>query len=407
MISSPRPTRRQRKAAAQQLRRRRRRRLPHGAPPDMRPRWDRRALIIGAAGALLLHLFVLWLGPRVGVLSMTPGDGAWRQPPDAARSFDIEMTPEDFLTEPPPPSQFVEVNPDAPDNVPDQTDQFGAQNQQVAQEVPDPDGDSESPATASEQDEAPDSTAIVSGNRQDPAIPVYLPEMLPEDVPPDDPDLLFTDDPLESRPAVVEARDPLSGYEDLLGEADGGIGTNIVQLPERPEPNEQRIEGSDTPVDPNAVEGIEPGPAIYFRPDPNRPLPRPQLAGSQTRPAFIANNTRGTDRVGVVAHTALRTDYGEYLGRIIDTVDTQWNLDIRRKLEAGMNFPLDGSRVKVTFMLDKEGRVSIREVDGSAGLLWNRVAVEGVTARSPYGVWSDQMIRVLGDEQQLIFTFFY
>jgi hypothetical protein len=407
MIRQPRPLRRQRKAALQEQRRLRRRRLPRGTPPDLKPRWDRRALVIGGSVALLVHLFILWLGPRVGVLTLMPGDGAWSQAADPARNFDIEMAPEDFLSEPVPPSQFVEVNPDAPDNVPDETDQFGAQNQQVAQEVPDPDGDSESPATTSDTEEEITSTAIVSGNRQDPAIPVYLPEMLPEDVPPDDPDLLFTDDPLESRPAVVEARDPLSGYEDLLGEADGGIGTNIVQLPERPEPIEQRIDGSDTPRDPNAVEGPEPGPAIYFRPDPNRPLPRPQLAGAQTRPTFIANNVRGTANVGVIAHSALRTDFGDYLSRIIDTVDVQWNMDIRRKLEAGLNFPLDGSRVKVTFVLDKEGQVRIREVEGTAGLLWNRVAVEGVTARSPYGPWSDAMIRILGEEQQLTFTFFY
>jgi hypothetical protein len=381
--------------------------MPHGTPPDLKPRWDRRALYIGLVAALLVHLLILWLGPRVGVLTLAPGDGAWSSAADPARNFDIEMAPEDFLTEPIPPSQFVEVNPDAPDNVPDETDQFGAQNQQVAQEVPDPDGDSESPATTSDREEEIASTAIVSGNRQDPAIPVFLPEMPPDEVPPDDPEVQFTDNPLESRPAVVAASDPLPGYENLLGEADEGIGTNIVEVPSRPDPDAPRAEGPESPRDPRAIEGSDPGPAIYFRPDPTQPLPRPQLAGAQPRPAFIANNVRGTANMGVIAHNALRTDFGDYLSRIIDTVDMQWNRDIRRRLESGVNFPLAGSRVKVTFMLDKEGQVSIREVEGNAGLLWNRVAVEGVTARSPYGAWSDAMIRILGEEQELTFTFYY
>jgi hypothetical protein len=131
------------------------------------------------------------------------------------------------------------------------------------------------------------------------------------------------------------------------------------------------------------------------------------LAGSQLRPAFIANRVDGTANMGVIAHNALKTEYGEYLNRIIDTVDIQWNILIRRRLEARVGFPLDGSRVKVEFFLHKDGSVSISNVEGSAGDLWNRVAVDAVASRSPYGEWSEDMVTILGERTSITFTFHY
>ena len=402
-------TRRQTRAAAREARRARRIRSPRGPVPPLRPRSDRRSITIGIVGALVLHLVLLVFGPKMNFVQLGTSESGSAGREREAPSYDVEFLPSDFEPEPPPPQNFVEVNPDAPENIPDQTINFGAQNQQVAQEEPTPGGESESPASQSDQDEAPESTALVSGNRQEPAIPVIAPPPMADDAPEDMADLQFTDDPALARPATVapEVLDPLEGLEDDMGDSEDGVGTRRAPPTENARDVEERVEGVQEDFDPTAVPGTENAPAVYFRPDPNRPLQRPQLAGSQLRPAFIANRVDGTANMGVIAHRALKTEYGEYLNRIIDTVDIQWNTLIRRRLEARVGFPLDGSRVKVEFVLHQDGSVSISNVEGSAGDLWNRVAVDAVASRSPYGEWSEDMVTILGERTSITFTFHY
>ena len=123
--------------------------------------------------------------------------------------------------------------------------------------------------------------------------------------------------------------------------------------------------------------------------------------------AFLSERVNGTSNLGVIAHTALRTEYGAYLARIIDAVDAQWDKNIRAKLDGGFGSPLAGSKVTVKFRLNKDGDVSIVSADGSADTLWNRVCVDAVAQRAPYGVWSADMIAVMSDSTEITFTFFY
>ena len=139
-------------------------------PPRRRlltPRWSRdqgtRSIQIGVLGTIIVHVLFFWLASRFGGDLSSPDLIMQSDRSEAARNFDIEIAPDLFAAEEPPPNQFVEVNPDAPDNVPDQTQNFGAQNQQVAQEVPTLDGRSESPAIEGQTEV--ESTALVSGDR--------------------------------------------------------------------------------------------------------------------------------------------------------------------------------------------------------------------------------------------------
>ena len=361
---------------------------------------ERRSVQIGIAGTILIHLLLFWLGPRLETYFLhgstplvTPSDSA------AERNFEIELAADAFVEEePPPPQQFVEVNPDAPDNPPDTTDNFGARNQQLAQETPDPDNRGEMPATKGETEI--DTSSIVTGTRSQPMPPVEAPPPAPaNETPPND-----VTEPAET-PRL--AQDPISGYEKVQGENEEGIGSNVVKLPENPDPTvEESVEGTRDP----AVARPE-ARGLYYRPDPSRPQQRPQLAQSQIRPTILANRVDGTSNVGVIAHSALKTTYGEYLNRVIEVVDAEWSRAIMGRFERGTALPVDGSKVEVTFLLDKEGKVTISKVDGNAGQLWNGVAVEAIAAPARYsegyGKWSDDMIAVLGDRQELVFTFFY
>lgn len=361
---------------------------------------ERRSVQIGLAGTILIHLLLLWLGPKFESYFMD-GPVTLIAPSDtsANRSFDIELSAEEFLEPPPPPpKQFVEVNPDAPDNPPDQTDNFGARNQQLAQEEPDPENQGDMPATKGEEDL--NSTAIVSGTRSEPVPPVVAP-------PPEPAASTETTEATEPAETPRLAQDPISGYEKIQGDNAEGIGSNVVKLPENPDPDvTEPVEGMRDP----AVARPE-GRGLYYRPDPSRPQQRPQLAQSQIRPTIMANRVNGTSNVGVIAHSALKTTYGEYLNRVIDVVDAEWNRAILGRFERGVAIPVDGSKVEVTFILDKDGKVTISKVDGNAGQLWDGVAVEAIAAPARYsegyGKWSDDMIAVLGERQELVFTFFY
>ena len=346
---------------------------------------------IGIAGTIVAHILLVWLGPKFEEHFMHGGDVqvAMLQEPETV--FDIEIMP-DLI----PPDQFVETNPDAPDNPPDETDQFGARNQQLAQEVA-AEEEGDMPSTEGEDDV--DSTAIVSGEGVPPQPPTF--------VPPPEPEVTEeTTEEAEEEQIPALAQDPLGGTEEIQGDSEDGIGTNVVELPENPTDVDERIEGITDPTQTSAT-----GVGIYYRPNPTKPAPRPVLASSQNRPTIFTNRVNGTKNLGVIAHAALKTTYGEYLERLIGVVDRQWNLDIRGRIEGGHSYPYEGTKTNVTFTLDKSGKITIDKVDGTAGQLWNGVAVEAVAAPSRYsegyGEWPDDMIAIIGDSTELKFTFRY
>jgi hypothetical protein len=362
--------------------------LPHERRRQLTGAPDRKAIQIGVVGTLLIHLLLFLIAPHLepqGTGEFFPAAD------DGSRTFDIEMDAETFFT-PPPPQQFVEVNPDAPENTPDRTDNFGARNQQVAQETPTPDGESESPATEGQTEI--ESTAIVSGDRaEQDAEPVPVVPATPEEI-------AELNEALEQ--AARRALDPLPGTERIEGDNPDGFGSSVVPLPTNPVPIPERVEG-----DPNATEAFGAASGSPFRVDPTRPAPRPTLAARDLRPAFIAERVDGTSNLGVIAHNALKTEYGSYLSRIIETVDRQWANNIRGKLTGGFSYPLAGSQVKVKFRLMKSGDVAIVEVDGTADTLWSRVSVDAIAQRAPYGEWTDDMVTILGESTEITFTFFY
>jgi hypothetical protein len=119
----------------------------------------------------------------------------------------------------------------------------------------------------------------------------------------------------------------------------------------------------------------------------------------------------GTSNLGIVAHEALRTTFGDYLARMHEVVRLGWYHDIRTKIDHRLGFPLDGSFVRVSFTLHREGTVTINNVEGNAGPLWEGVAVEAIAAPARgadgFGEWEPDMVTVLGEETPIVFSFYY
>lgn len=346
---------------------------------------ESRSTLVGLAGVILFYLLLWLLAPYI--LRFEPAAGASR-PPAAAKLFNIELAP-DIFAKPapkPPPFKFVETNPDAPENTPDKTNNFAARNQQVAQEKPTPDGKSDRPALEGKKDF--ESTQIVDGRLNQPVENI-------EAIPP-------PTDTREAQQTVAAPRleqNPLPGFEKTQGDNPDTSGSNVVKLPTNPKPIPEKIEGAkDVPL----VEGAT---ANQVAIDPQHPRPRPVVVKQQnTRPAIFAENKFGTSNIGLNAFDAKWSNYGAYLQRLIDTVQTQWE----RILTESKVYPSSGSTVTVKFIIDSEGKIArIVNVESTASDSASRACVSGITDRAPYGPWTDDMKAMLGTQQEMTFTFYY
>lgn len=353
-----------------------------------RERWedpDTRSVLIGLLGMLLVHVLLFFIAPRTLHTASSP---SVLRPHSSARDFNIELAPDAFLQAPeeePPPMNFVEANPNAPDNVPDQTNNFAAQNQQVAQETPTPDGVSDRPAIDGRTDVQ--STAIVTGQLTQPM------EAMPSAPPaPEQPA-----DAVQQAPRQEQI--PLPGFEKTEGDNVNAYGSNIAKFAEGAKAVPEYVEGAkDAPLIQGAT-GLQP------QIDPKRPRPRPQVVKQQqVRPAIFQENKLGTKNIGAIAYDAKWSNYGQYLQKMIETVQIQWE----RILIESRVYPVSGTSVKVVFVMNDLGAIArITNVEGTAGNQAEKACTSAITARAPYGEWTDDMKTVLGESQELTFTFYY
>ncbi len=366
--------------------------LPPPAPPAARPARrdagpERRAIQVGVVGTVLVHALLLWLAPRLPLASRdgktSPADGT------AEAAFDVQFLPASPAATLPSAPELehlkpVETNPAAPDNVPDHTDLTGAQNQQAAQEVPTPDGRSHTPAVSGDPEK--NSTVIVRGQLAEPRPLPIAPEPPPT--------------PEEQRVARRELN-PLPGSEQFEGLAPDGLRGNLAP-PAAGASAPERVEGRP---DASRDNGFTIGVSVAV--DPLRPRPRPVLAATaapQARSAPLLENPFGTSRAGVTAYDAKWSAYGEYLQRLDEIVEIQWH----RLMGPGFVLPPPGTKVNVRFRLNSRGEVSeVLAVTGNARLDTQSVCVGAITDRSPYGPWPADMVAMLGESQELTFSFYY
>jgi hypothetical protein len=296
------------------------------------------------------------------------------------RQFNIELArPEE--KKPPPPNRFVETNPDAPANIPDKTNNFAAQNQQAAQEKPNPNSHGDHAATQGRKDIV--STQIVNGRLNQekpvPSTPASAPSQASPSVP-------------------HREQNPLGGFDKSEGENKDAFGTNIGKVAENMKDVPQKIEGQkDAPLIENANTNV---PQI----DPKHPMPRPQLAEHNVRPAIFSDNPIGTSNIGLAGWDARWSNYGEYLQRLIDDVQAGWD----NLLYNSGALPPAGTYVQVTFRLKSDGTVSqVVKVEGNSSDLGQKYCVSAITDRGSYGKWTDDMVAMMGSDQELTFVFYY
>ncbi len=347
---------------------------------------------IGVGATILVHILLLVLLPDSfdsGEIAL--GEERTRQEPVYDIEMMSEMFPEDSARQPQkPPMNFVETNPDAPDNVPDDTNNFGAQNQQAAQLTPPKNDGGDRPELDGRTDIAP--TQIVSGTMSEsrPASPPVPPS--PEEI---------EAAAAQMRAEIAREQVPLPGVEKDIGDNPDTFGTNVAKIAPHPEDVEEWKKGApDTPVKPLSPEALR---AVV---NPTRPRPRPQLAAqSRARPAVFAQNTKGTKNLGMPAVDARWSRYGEYLQKLVEAVQMQFD----KLIDDSRSYPTSNSMVRVKFVLNAQGEIArILSVEGGeAGPQAEGWCVSSISNPAPYGKWTEDMVALLGEEQEMTFSFFF
>jgi hypothetical protein len=349
---------------------------------------DKRSVQIGVGATILVHIVLLILMPEKFDTSLTNTFAPRRV--GSNQSFNIEMAPDQFVlpkaAAKPPPMKFVETNPDAPENIPDKTNNFGAQNQQAAQEQPAKKTGGDRPEMEGRKDF--ESTQIVTGRLHEPTPPV--PSAPPQPVAP------------VVEQAVAPAhreQNPLPGFEKVEGDNPNNFGSGLAPAAPNAQAVPEKVEGTkDAPL-------IQGAPGSAFAIDPKRPQSRQVLNHRSVRPAIFSENQLGTKNIGMAAVDARWSNYGVYLQRMVETVQIQFDALVSE----GKGYPSPGSRVEVKFKINSDGTItSIVNVDGGmSGPQAEGYCVSAITKPSPYGKWSDDMVAMLGTEQEMTFVFFY
>lgn len=346
---------------------------------------ERRSVQIGVLASIVLNLVALLVIPILFKPEPLP-PGQKRKP----APFNIRIAPQ-FMKKPQPKvpvkqlPKFVEANPNAPENTPDKTNNVSDRNQQVAQEKPTPNGKSDMPALQGRKDVQ--STQIVDGRLQRPQETPTPPEPVQQPQP-----------KVAQQTPQRREQDTLSGFDKSLGKNAAGFGSNIAPKSDNP-----------TAI-PNKIEGTKDGamtPLAYTQVNIDRSHPKQrQSLDVHARPAIFKDNPFGTSNIGPVALDSRWSNYGVYMKRLIETVQAEWD----GILLAAKEYPKPGSTVTITFILNSKGQIQkVVHVDSSPGTsdFGSRACGSALTNPSPYQPWTDDMIAVLGTEQQMTFTFYY
>ncbi len=352
---------------------------------------DKRAIRIAIAVTVFFHAAVILLMPDK-LDSGMEGQFTPEHMGVANKTFNIELNPEEFASLKVPekkkvPTNFVETNPDLPDNEPDKTDNFAAQNQQAAQEKPATKTGGDRPEMEGRTDLQ--SNQVVSGNLSPTTPIVPLPPPPTPQVPTEQ----------EQNSVPVKERTPLPGIEKYVGDNAKAFGSNIAKIAPHPEDIDKKVEGTPDAPTLQGVQGVRAKVSQLVL-----PRERPKL-DKRARPAIFSENKVGTSNIGVGAIDAFRSNYGEYLQKLTETVQMQWE----KLISESRAYPAPGSMVHVRFEMNAAGDVTtvLKVESGMAGQQAERNCVSAITLPAPYGKWTDDMVAMLGEKQELSFTFLY
>lgn len=366
--------------------------LAHIDPTPEAPEKDQSdySIVIGLSCTLLFHVLLVWLSPQFGFNKFSGvHSGISVSRANKGQTFDFQLDQPAVTQKEKDPFRFVETNSAAPENTPDKTVNFSNRNQQSAQEVAAKELDPENRPTVKGQDEIKNESAIVSGDMAPPQLP---------SAPSNDTQAEDTQDRAEQKARAEQV--PLSGFDKTEGKSEDGIATNVAKSAKSVTNNaEQALEGS-----PDSKE-LTGGLVNVAQTQRQQPKERPRLSSaSLNRTTILTNRAPGVANIGIHGIDARWSEYGEYLQELQEIVQAQWY----KILGESRVSPPRGSHVVVKFKINSKGEVEIVGTeDAGAGKQGVFSCQNAITYPMPYRKWTEQMIAVLGESQEMTFSFYH
>lgn len=301
-------------------------------------------------------------------------------------SIEIEMLPKLEPEE----EQFVEVNENAPENIPDDTQNYSFQDQQAASPEPaalstknlaEIEGEEKAHKIVKGrvQEEIPQETTGLFENIEDSKVEI----------------------PVEGAPSFIQPK--VSEQLPIeKGEGEGVFAEATEGKEEETEKTEKVID--ITPVETDLPESIN---AIALQNTPQvapKPKPRPRLDLTKiTGP--IRNSSVSTSRQGKVSIDARFSQFGEYKQRMFEAIVYQWHKLADRITLGAKDLP---SEVEIHFYVTSDGEIiDLKQTRSTSSILASFICEDAIKSRAPYGQWTDDMVKTLGDKTEVTITFNY
>ncbi|MEO0795113.1 MAG: hypothetical protein AAFX93_08130 [Verrucomicrobiota bacterium] len=387
---------------------------------------------LGLAITILFHLGTVWLFPwdEIGVIEKE------RPPPNPP--LEVEFIPPPEVR-----PEFIEANPLVPEQKPEDADKIAAQDAVAAQEEPDPLSDSDEPMV---EGELLESQKIVTGDltaQPTPPSPPVLSEPSPPEPPSESQEQAEpTETPPDEQQLAEEAAEPVDNPTDVVADAEesqfldadvsdetpGVEAIKAIEVDEAPTEEEgflaaEKVGEAPVVVEETTEQTAQPEKATSDRlevvmeevtlPEQVQALPsseprpqaRPTLNFVRATSGPLKNNPRSTSRMGATQVDANFDKFGAYLQRMVEAVDLQWQLLARQSSTIMSEM---GSRVIISYNINQKGEITRMEVlFSSASRSGTAMCLNAIESRAPFGVWTEEMVKTLGEEETIKFTFYY
>jgi len=358
---------------------------------------SRKSLIAGVVGTILFHL-IGFFGMPTDVFTTEKLDSQNR-----FRDYEVEFAP----LEEEPEQVYTQTNPDAPENEPDDTNNFAARSQQAAQEEAPEEIDEEN-RPSSESDDDIETNQFITGDLSPPEFaPPPSPQSQEQEQQEQAQDAPLLALQVESQPLIKAI--PIPGTQEEADPDETGLAegehdeadapTNVneyIQGEAEEGEEEEQVAASAQPlsIPQNSQVAVE----------TSDPVPRPRLRMPKVAPGPVRNRDPGVSRAGQIAVDAKFSEFGEYMERFIETVSIRWNSLADEAAAKESN-----SKVILRFTLDKDGYISNLETrfgstSKAIGIYISRTALEN---GAPYGPWTPEMVEVFGEDEEVTFSFHY
>ncbi len=359
----------------------------------------RKSLIAGLVGTLLFHL-IGFFGIPTDVFTTEKSTVN-----DPYKEFEVElMAPEEEEPE----QVYTQTNPDAPENEPDQTNNFAARSQQAAQEELPEKIDPEN-RPSSESDDDIETNQFITG---DLSPPEFSPPPSPQN-PQQEEQEAVQETPLlvpqlQTLPLIKAI--PIPGAQEEEDPDETGLAEVKYDETEAPTNVNERIDGEAEEGEEKEQEAATTQPLVVPQnsqvvSEQSDPSPRPRPRLPKVAPGPTANRAPGVSKTGRIAVDAKFSEFGEYMERFIETVSVRWNA-----LADDAAGKEGNSKVYLQFTLNKDGYITNLETKFPQttakviGIYMCRTAVE---EGAPYGPWTQEMVEVFGDDEVIKFSFHY